>query len=261
MTEFIYSILYNSPPEQKKGLGKAALKVVSTSTRARNFATNSTLDEKLKIMAEFGMSYSLVLHPKGQVTVNELKQMMQKYNEGRAAAGVEHAAKSNIFVTTDKETVHILGLSAATIHHETYMLNLDILKTGHALKKWKRNAKCAENEEIKEANENAILIDKTIIQGVLAAKYTDGFLGITEKELLVLQYLSINKHLFLSKERILDYFKGVLKAGWITTALKNLFAANYIRKHIEPRPLKFMITASGIDIVNKFRNRVLNAIN
>lgn len=261
LEEYVYHILYNVTRDQKKNLGKSALKVLSTSTRAMNFASWSTLDEKQKMLAELGYHYTFLITPDKVNTVNELKVMMKKYEEGRAAKGVEHAAKTDIFITTDKETIQLLGLSAATIHHDNYLMSLDLMKTGHALKKWSKKVTNEDHEESKDAIDYADLLDRLFYESIIVSHYTEGLIGLKERDFLIIMYLHRNRHLYLNKDRIADNFRGILPLAGVTSGIKQLLMNNYIRKHVDYMHPKYMITASGVQLVSQFRNRVLAAIN
>lgn len=261
LEEYVYNILYNVTQEQKKFLGKSSLKILSTSTRAKNFSAWSSLDEKQKLLSELGYQYVFMIVPSKLNTVQELKTMMKNYEEGRASMGVEHAAKMKIFVTTDKETVHLLGLAAATIHHDNYLMSLDLMKTGHALKKWSKRAENPTTEEEKEAIEYGDTINRLIYESIMASSYTEGLIGVNNRDLLLLLFLMRNRHTYLSKERIFDHFRGIIKLSNVTSGIKQLLMNNYIRKHVDFNKPRYMITSSGIQLVNNFRSRVLSAIN
>lgn len=261
LNEFVYTCLYNVTQEQKKNLSKATLKILSTAARAKAFASNSTKDEKEVVLTELGYQWGTIIFPKGVQSVNALKKLMKEVEEGRTATGLSHLVGEKIFITTDKETAFYLGLAAASISHKNYFMNLDLQKTGHALKKWSKRVNNETNEDILEAIEFSDAIDRLIAESISMGKYCEGFLGIMERDLVVLQYLSENRHIYMDKDRIEGRFKGTIKGTGVTTALKKLYESDYIRKHINTRPPKFTITASGIDVITRFRNRVLNTIN
>jgi hypothetical protein len=261
LEEYIYTLSYNVTSEQKKNLGKSSLKILSTSTRAKNFSTWSSLDEKQKFLAEIGMRYYTLIVPDEINTVNELKVMMKKYEDGRANAGVEHAAKMKIFITSDKETTHLLGLASATIHHDNYLLSLDLMKTGHALKKWSKRVTNKDHEESKDAIDYADLLDRLFYESIIVSHYTEGLIGLKERDFLIIMYLHRNRHVYLSKERINDNFRGILPLSGVTSGIKQLLMNNYIRKHVDYMHPRYMITASGVQLISQFRNRVLAAIN
>mgnify|MGYP003449855225 FL=1 len=261
LNAYVYDVLYNVSSEQRKLASKATQKILSTSARAKSFSANSTEDEKKKVLSELGYQWSTIITPSGINSASELKKMMLNVEQGRTAAGVSHLIKEKIFITTDKQLSFLLGLAAQTIAHSNYFMNLDLIKNGHALKKWSKRITKEEDAITLEAVEYADIIDKLVNNIVETYPYVQGLLGITEKEFLILQYLSRNRHLYIGYDRVSDNFKGIITGVGVTSNLKKLLSANYIRKHIQIRPVRYTITASGIELVARFRNRVLNTIN
>lgn len=261
LNEYIYSVLYSVTNEQKKKLSPATLRILSTPARAKNFAIHGTELQKKVVLTELGKNWATIIMDDKVHSVHQLKQMLVKVNEGQTAAGIQHVVKEGIFITTDKQTSFIMGLAAQTISHSNYLMNLDLLKTGHALKKWRKHIADGRDADVLEGEEYIEIIDKLILNAITTCYYSEGFLGISEKELLFLEYMCINRHLYIDKERLMINFKGAIKSGSATAALKRLFAANHIKKHINANPIKYTITASGIEVVTRFRNRILNTIN
>ncbi len=260
LNEFVYTCLYTVSKDQRANLSKATLKILSSSIRAKNFAVHGSLDEKIKVLTDLGMEWGFIISPKGVKSVNELKQTMIKIEQGRAAAGIEHLAKNKIFITTDKQTAFFIGLSAQSMAHSNYFMNLDLLKAGHAMKWWSRSAVNEKTDEILEATIYADLLDKLVCKSIENFNYTQGLLGITQPELLVLNFLGLNRSLYIDKERMIFNFKGFVKTATITAALKKLLSGNYIRRHVNPKIQKYTITASGLEVVARFRNRVLSTM-
>lgn len=259
LDEFIYTCLYNITPEQKKKLSAATLKIISTSTRAKNFCINGTELEKKILLTELGFNWSLVISPKGVDSVNALKQMMKKVEEGRVNEGIQRLINEQIFITTDRETAYYLGLAASTISHKNYFLNTDLLKTGHALKKWSKRVETDIEADALQANEDAKLIDRCISNSVSLSRLSQGLLGISERDLMVLLYLADNKHFYIDKQRVVSNFVGVFKTAGVNGALKTLFANNYIRKGISAS-VKYQISSSGLTLIARFRERVISNI-
>lgn len=258
LNEYLYTIIYSLTDEQRKTLSKATLRLLSTSTKTKNFVTNSTEEEKKRLLTELGYEWSLIIMPRGVKSVVELKRMMEQVNKGRSALGSEYLVKQKMFITSDKQLMYMLGIAAQTISHDNYFLNLDLLKVGNTLKKWKKRVGEEKQDDSLEAIQDADTLDKVIINAMDLYDCSMGLIGITPNELRVLQYFCTRRHAYIEKDEITQRFKGRITASAITTAVKKLFFGSYIRKGGNNRPPKYTITASGIDVVSKFRNRVLS---
>lgn len=258
LNEYVYSCLKNVSHEQRSKLSNATLRILSSSTKARNFCINSSEAEKKRVLTELGFTWGMIIMPSNVNTVNELKKLLVKAEEGRTAAGMEHLVKEKIFITTDKQTQYILGLAAQTIAHSNYFLNLDLIRTGQILRNWKKKISDGKSEEMQEAEQFASLIDKAFLNAFMLYHHSEGFLGVRENEFLILQYMCDQRHLYMTKERLQDHFTGVLTTRMVTSALKRLDSGMYIRKNFGTKIIKYTITGSGIELVCRFRNRVLS---
>lgn len=261
LNEFVYDLLYNITPEQKKNLSKQFLSILKSNVKSKNFSDFSSLDEKVRFFSELGIESAIVFFQDKFNSVNALKKILEKYDDNKQAGASKEMTSLKIFVSSDKQVKFLLGMMSDTIMHRSYFLNQDFNKIGFHVKEWSKKLDSPASTEIKDAIENSDIISKTILNSCMSIKFVDGFIGIDEHSILVLLYLSGYRHTYVDKEFIWEYFVGVIPKGKVTTCIKRLFLDELIRKHVDYSNPRYTITSSGIEKVNQFRNRVIKQNN
>jgi hypothetical protein len=232
-SEFIYDILYNLTYEQKKKLSKPFLYVAKSEIKSKNFAEFSTIDEKLRFLSELGYENSLIIFQDKLQNINNLKEILLKYNKNKASSATQDVAAMKLFACSDKQVKWLLSMMSDSISHKSYFLNID----------------------------NADLTIKLILNASTSLGYVDSLIGLNAYQIKILLYLYGYRHTYIDKTRIWDYFAGDMTKGKVTSALKRLFLNDYISKHIDWRTRKYSITGLGIESVNRYVKRILDQTN
>lgn len=257
LNEFVYDLLYNITQEEKKNLSKPFLHILKSSVKCKNFAEFSTLDEKVRFFSELGKECVMLFLNDPVNSVNGLKKVLEKYEDGKQVGASKELVKLKVFVSSDKHVKFFSGLMADTIMHKSYFLNLELNKTAFHIKSWPKLINTPDSEELKDSIDSADVVTKNILSSLISIRLINSLVGIDELSMMILLYLYGYRHTYIEKERIWSYFVGGITKGKITTSIKRLFLNQYIRKHVDYKHPKFTITSSGLLLVNQFRERVI----
>lgn len=261
LNEFIWTLLYNITPEQKKKLSSPFLRILKSSIKSKFFSEFSTLDEKVRLLSELGYENAIVFFEDKAKSVNALKVILQKYEDEKNVSASKDITQLRCFVSSDKQVKWLLSLMADSIHHKSYFLNLEYSRVSHHLKSWKPFRKSPSTAELSETIDSADLLAKTLLNAISIAEFSEGFMGVRPLDLKILLLLYGFRHTYVEKERIWDYFAGTTNKQRSTTSLKRLFANQLVSKHIDTKVLKYGITSTGIETVGNYMQRVLKQNN
>lgn len=258
LNALMYDVCYNLPDEVKAKLKLNYRRILASPLRTKFFCEKSSMDEKLMFFAAVGIHNAITIFPDRTKNGVSLKQIIQKYSEERLAAASKDHAIMNVFVTTDKETQFLLGLMAMNIHTKSFILNLDYNKVGYHFKEWTKRMDNIDAVELQESVESAEAISTALLNHSLCLRCATTDFGLNSMDIDILFYLYINRQSYISRDRVWEKFAGYVQRKSTTTSLKKLLQNDYIRKHADWRKLQYTITSEGIDVVNKFIQRVLN---
>lgn len=256
LAEYVYDLLWNITPEVKKKLSRKYWHLTTSSTRARNFADFSTLEEKMLLFSELDIEYAIIFSQEKIKNTNSLKKVLAMYESDRQAGAAQEISGLKVFVTSDKELSFLLSLMAQTIHHKSYFLNQQLNKTAYHIQNWSKSRITTEGQELREAVEGASIIDRTILNCAINLDLTQGIFGVTPLDMKVLLYLNQYRHTYIEKEIVVEYFAGYNKKK-ISTSLKRLKLKDFLRTHTDLTNLRYTLTNIGIKTVGDFRNLIL----
>ena len=261
LNSYLYDLCFNLPNEVIKTLPIKYRRILFSEGRTRGFCENSSIDEKLYFFHLIGLTNSLTIFPETIKGKNQVKEFFKDYEEKRLASAQKNHAILNVYVSTDKETSHLMGLMAMTLSSAGYKINLDYNKTAFHLKKWNKRLQSAEGNLFDETIESADLVAKTMFNTIDSVERSDLLheIGKTELRVLILMYL--NRSIYLPMDYIWEFFISSTTKGKVVSAIKRLLHANFIQKHIEWQDLRYTITAKGINLVNDFMKRILKLNN
>lgn len=259
LKQYIYSILYNATIQIKRIIPPRFHKYMKSDRTARQFINKSTLDEKLSLLAHFGVKWFLVLVDEEVAGVTDLKEILRKYKDAQKMESLKDIVNSKLFVTSSKEFITLLGLMAQTIHHQSYKMNLEYTRTGYHIYKWSR--RFIDSTQTEETAENSILLAKTLLGTSFVMDRCDIYFQLRQVEVRVLLYLYTLKHTYVSMEQLWDYFNGWEGKVKITRAVRDLVLSQHIQRSGLLGERAFTITAIGIKIVHNLQDAVLQANN
>lgn len=257
LNDFIYTLLYESSIEEKRGLKAKYLKIALNGRLAKKFATTSTREEKEYILSHFGMEYFYIIAKRGMPLL-KFREILNKFESKKKVAALKDISEEGVFVTSDKEFLRLLGLMSQSIGHHTYFLNLELNRQGYHIQKWKKNTVNKEDMLTREIDANAKMLVKTCLSTTLMMDYWPGITGISSVQMKVLLYLYTVSHTYVADEKLYGIFAGAITKNKYRVAAKQLFENQYIQKHVASNVREFTITGMGIKQVNEFVHKTLN---
>lgn len=255
LNEFVYTILYQSSMEERRGLRGKYLKMAMSARSAKIFATTSTREEKEYILSHFGFEFAYIVFKQGTALL-KFKQLLDKFDKKRKAAALSDIAQDGIFVSSDKEFIRLLGHVSQSIHHPAYFLNLELNRQGYHIQKWSKKFANQDDMASRELDSSARLLVRTCLSANLAMDYCEGSTGIRPLELKILMYLYTLSQTYVTEDKIFGVFAGATTTNKFKRATRALSLDHLILKNAKEK--EYTITAAGIRQVNEYVNRILN---
>ena len=260
LSEYVYDLLWNVTAENKLKLSRKYWGMTVSSTRSRNFADFSTLEQKMELFSELGINFAFIVTPEEFENTGGLKKVMQLYNQDKNAGAVKKASELKAFVVTDRDTSFLLSILSQTIHHSSYFLNQQLNKTAYHIKNWKKNEISPEGNDLRESINSADIIDRTLYNCAVNLDFVPSILGVTSLDLKILLYLNQFRHKYIVKEEVHADF-GMYNKKKVSACLKRLLVNGLLMKHQRSLELKYTISTEGIRVVGEFRKIVLKQNN
>lgn len=257
LNEFVYTVLYHSTLEEKRGLRGKYLKISRNSKAAKTFATTSSREEKDYILAHFGIESFTVFAKRGTGLL-KFKEILEKFEKNKKVAALSAIAEERIFVTSDKEFLRLLTFMSSAIHHHTHSLNLELIRQGYHIQKWAKQYKNEKDMQTKEADACAKLLARTCLSANFMMEAWPGNTGYTALEMKILLYLYTVPHLSVPKGVLFGKFMGYTNGHKFSGALRALEAEQLVLRHCIDGDNEFMITGLGVKQIGEYVNRVIN---
>jgi hypothetical protein len=220
LNDLIFTLLYNSTSEQRRGLQNYYLKQIESQAKLRNFCTTSSREEKEEILSHFGFRF--------------------------------------FYVVMHKDISYYLNLYAKSVHHPNYFLNFQILRTGYHIHNWGRNNVNTENMEVREMIESETLVMRTLLSANVMMHMFSGATGLTMPHIHILMYLYIKRHIYVPRAALVSFFKGFgpyNKARYVLVCMQELWTEKYVERGLDKK--SYTITARGVKKISEFRDQVL----
>lgn len=261
LNSYLYDLCYNLPTDVIKTLPIKYRRVLFTERATKGFCEKSTIDEKLHFFHLIGLTNSLTIFPETIKGKNQTKEFFKKYEENKLAGAQKDHAILNIYISTDKETSHLMGLMAMNLSAKGYKLNLDYNKTAFHLKEWSKQLKSADSNLLDETVASADLIAQTMLNTIDSADRSELLHEIGQLDIRMLLFMYLNRSRYISKEYIWSFFITSTTKGRVTTSIKRLHQDLFIQKHIDWKNLKYTITSKGENMVYEFMKRIIRLNN
>lgn len=258
LDEFLYSLMFNSTRQQRERFPPEFIGVFRTSRDAKGFIAKATMEQKLYFLSLLGVEWFLLCGTRKNAT-KDLKEIVAKFKNESHSAGLNAITDKNIFVISGDQFIDYLGIMASMTHRKNYSYNVDLMKTGYHLHKWKKDVDYKNYNEISENNESYESIVKFVKSILLHNISIEANHAIKQTDLLILAYLYESKGAYVAHDAICDYFGGIFKKVVISTSIKLLRDINLIRISAIADKKEYSITPLGIDKLNKFIKKTITA--
>lgn len=252
INELAFDALFHlSQPDKKDRLNAKELRATRTANKAKHYAGQMTVDEKMVLLANLGISYSFVIHN----TDWKLKKFFEKYKDLTKGQQLDDASKTKLVICNDRIVVNFLNVMANITHSDGYLLNMDFHRVGNFLNTWKDAVPNADN--IAEALDYAKIINKFALVQNMAMKSIRGVTDIGDLDFNILCFLYDVGARYSTRTAIDNYFGGVYKKTLITAAVKRLAEKNLIERNPTVRVAEYQITGQGTTAVMDFHSKNL----
>lgn len=251
LNDFVYSLLYGASYEEKRGLKGKYLRAAMSGKAAKHFATNSSREEKEYVMAHFGVKFFYVI-AKREGTMATLKELLTKFDTGKKVSALKDIADAGIFVTSDKELSRLLGHMSQSIHHHSFFLNMEFIRQGYHIQKWKKHNLNGLDATSREIDESSKVLAKTLLNACLAMDFAAGGTGITPTQMKLLLHLYAISHTFIKDDELYGYFVGAFNKTKYRYAMKALVKEGLVVQHGPASKREVTISGTGIKRVNEF---------
>ncbi len=259
LSELIYSIARNAPLSLKRTLPMRLYRAISNEKAAKKFSVQSSYEEKREFLSYMGVKHFIVFANVDKITGGDFKEILQDFANGNPAAASKKIADLNIYVSSDKQYVELLGITAQSISSPRYSLNMELLRTGYHLQKWHRELKHQDHKKLRDETEFDREFFRLLENTLTAYDMCESWFGITEHELKILLFLKIKSFTYASHEDLVGRFVGSMTPNQVAKAKRSLLKAFLIEKHYEPKKQEYTITARGILVVNQFKDKIINS--
>lgn len=252
LNDLIFTLLYNATSEQKRGLPQKYLKQIASQAKLRNFCTTSSREEKEHILSHFGFRFFYTVMHKD---ITGLEKFYEEIKRGGPHDGIRNA----IYIHGNEQFAYYLNLYAKSIHHPNYFLNYEIIRAGYHIKNWGKNNINRENMEVREIIEGDNALMRTLLSTSVMMQMFPATTGLTMPHIHILMYLYIKRHLYVTRDALVAYFKGFgpySKRGYIIHCIRELWTEKYVDRGTDEK--SFTITALGIKKITEFRDSVLS---
>jgi hypothetical protein len=250
LNEFIYTVLFNASSEHKKGLHGKYLNACENEKSAKKFIETATREEKEFLLSQLGYQFYYLIAPYNPSN-KTLKEIIEK--DGYS---VTVFRKGGLYVHSDKELVHVMGLTCKSVHTPSYAMNLELMRQSYHVKKWSRSVPIKDqSSEVAEADS---VLMRTLLSATITMNYQAGITNLSDAQIQILIYLYINRNKersFGDIENMFAGYKGRYTPSGFKSAINSLIINQYIQKSAVDKNLT--ITSLGIKKCQEYRDAVL----
>lgn len=263
LEEFVYDIIYSLTPMQRRSLPNEYVKVTKTPKAAKTFARMASLEQKYHLLSCLGIKWCNVFFNE-EMTPHSFKEIMRKYKDDKPMAGLKEMAAEKLYITSDREFMHLLVAMAQSIHNPQYQLSLEWNKLGYRLNQWGTWTKSAENPDFTTALENLEAVNKFSLllehHDRTCETMSDVF-SIRHVDFRILNFFFRNKSQYVEKEAAFIYFSNQFTKTLINSCINRLTVGQFLQKSAIPDAKQYTITGLGIDLTQKIFMRTLKSTN
>lgn len=261
LSEFIYTVAMTAPVSIKRRLPLNYFKAVLTEKAAKRFSITSSTDQKKEFLEYMGFRHFSVVTNIENIWNTGFKELLKSYDKGTISATVKEIVEAGIYITSDKELVHIFTRMSHNIATQLYRMEQEVVRIKKAQAKWSSQlgaVEIGESESEKESSQKFIKMTICVINDFVNA---DKYLEVGAYEVAVLNLLYVNQNSYISHDEITKQNVGLIPLNKATQVERKLLELSMIQPHVDWRKKEFTITSRGIRTVHQFRDRVLKSFN
>lgn len=250
LNDFIYTVLFNASSEDKKGLHGKYLNACENEKAAKKFIETAAREEKEFLLSQFGYQFYYFISPY-KPSNTTLKEFIEK--EG---CKITDLKKEGLYIHSDKELMHLMGLTCKSVHTPSYAMNLELMRQAYHVKKWSRSVPVKDQSgEVAEADS---VLMRTLLSATITMNYQAGITSLSDIQMQICLYLYLNRNKersFSDIENMFSGYKGRYTPAGFKSAINSLILNQYIQKSAVDKNLT--ITSLGIKKCQEYRDSVL----
>lgn len=258
--DFIYSLLYNAPIQQKRELHGKYLKAAMSEKAAKTFIRTATDEDKKYLLSKLGMRFFWCFVA-DEFKPEWLRDILNRFNEDKKPQAFREILEKKFFIASDREFLKLLSVTASSIHHPSFFLDMEFIRQNWHIKKWKKRFFNPTDMQMREAQEGSDELCSLLFSASVTMDYMKSLMGMSPDAMKLLLYLYPNSHRKLSDSHLCDYFTGYMGMTTLRVAIKTLQKAGHIESDTGQKERSYTITGKGIRAVSEFFKTVFSKLN
>lgn len=255
LDELVYTVLYEMPYEIVRQMEPKIRKACWNEKGARKFARTCTREEAEYVMAMAGMEFFYIVAPKN-LKRNMLVDLVTMYAKNQRGKALDHIASNHIFVNSESSLMRTLSMVASSMGNPNYFLNVELIRAGQNLKKWRKRNISQEALLIREAEESASKLAASNLNAILVCKGAEHRFKMSELQVTLMLKL-YSDYGSVEYEKLVKEFRHAYSAIAIKGELNNLIDSHFVTRSLSDSSSSYKITGLGI----KRATEIVNEIN
>lgn len=262
ISEFVYSVIKAATTEQRLNLPESLRKKINTEKRAKAFAKSSTTDQKRRLLSYLDIGFFWTFVNIRGVTPKHYSEILKLFARDNKVGAIREMAQKGLCVTSDKEYFYQLTNMGESSKSDVYKKEIELVniqKSAAIIRKWKNKMPSLREEENAElfSNEVANLI------GVILSSYKSvkHYSGISNEDYLILNYFYQRRGKYIDAQEVEVKMSSDVMKRKIRPIVNRMAKNSYLMPHFDEREKKYSITKSGIQTIQKFRDKIMQLVN
>jgi hypothetical protein len=255
LNQFIFDCLWTSTKDQRIKLKGTEIKHLKSDKTARNFATKSTFEEKIALLARLNVPFFFGF---GTMDNKVLTDIHKRYKEEKSLAAINAIIEKKVFVVTSKEVMMYLSLMASNVHSDSWVMNRDYLKMGYHVNNWRKDVVTPSDDATNESLHSARQLAKVMVNSVLLSKFGEEWGGLNEVGICILLFAFSKNKFDLVESDIRTFFEPMYYPSKITLSIKKCLANHYLMQSFkDPKRKAYRLTGLGVDAAMSFQKKAM----
>lgn len=261
LAEFTYTVARETPISLRRLLPEKYFRAINTEAGAMKFAHKSTPEQKREFFAYLGIEQFVVYADMKQGDFTDFRKIFSQFNPCDNPQGaIKKLAESNVYISSNREFCYTLGHLSQMIDSSSYARNMELIRTGYHMKKFKNKITLQEHNELLEERETSFYLSKIIQSSLIVGRAFKSIAGVDEDSFLFLHHLYMHRDKYFSQIKLGEIFAGIMGPKAIGVSRKKLSTAQFIQRHPEKDKAEYTISGKGILVVNQFREKTLKSL-
>lgn len=255
--EFVFFCISTAAQQQIAKLPTDLLRHTHSEFKIKAFSVKASLEKKIEMLSRLGVQCGLFFSVPENLKTDALKESYKSYILGQRLNDVNAMIANRQFVITSRDVMAVLAVMAQNCHSETYMLNRDYAILATEIAKAKNIDKRIQDIGfVKEVMQDYKMLCKFLMYNIMHKDFVDATTGYSEKELLILLFLFINRSQFVPLAKIAQHYRTIYTSKQVSVVLHQLYQARHVERF--PRKFDYSISGLGIQVLAQYIAKIIN---